>query len=433
MQPKNLRRWFSALFALLNPQGTGWYVSSYVFSFVLNVLFTWAAAASLGAKEFGGFTLFSTVTQFGVTIVNAGFYTSAMTKAGSHSSPTRVKALIQSRLTTSLMLFNILAASIAIPLFIIQPTARVYIAVGMLYILLTALQPLWMCQVRGEHGLFNALQVIQRACFTIPAFIALKAGSSLPWICLIYAISPIPAVLWCLTTNSQMRKILLPRYWLRRRAWKAIGATLKSESKFLFVDLIATLTASLPALIIAKTSGLSQLGGYSLAERYKSYVITVFSPINSSQYQRLCRYYLQGLYTQASILLSRYQLMVWLVAFSIAGIGAAIIPSQLSHYAGGEYADAKQAFVIFSLFIPFLTVSAGFNLLYFSTQRLTQPQQLSSVSKVVLFGLIYWAMIHGNWNAITAAATATVSSELLATLLAFLSSQHRSQLQLRLW
>jgi O-antigen/teichoic acid export membrane protein len=209
-------------------------------------------------------------------------------------------------------------------------------------------------------------------------------------------------------------------------------ATLHSESKFLFVDLLATLTASIPTLIIAKTSTLTQLGGYSLAERFKSYVITVFSPMNSSQYQRLCRYYLQGLYDKASILLSRYQLAVWLLALSIASLASTMIPSQLNTFGAGQYDDANQAFVIFLLFIPFLTVSAGFNLLYFSSQRLTMPQQLSAVSKGVLFALIYWP-VHGPLGSITAAATAAVASELLATLLAFLSSRHRSRLSLRLW
>jgi hypothetical protein len=123
-------------------------------------------------------------------------------------------------------------------------------------------------------------------------------------------------------------------------------ATLHSESKFLFVDLLATLTASIPTLIIAKTSTLTQLGGYSLAERFKSYVITVFSPMNSSQYQRLCRYYLQGLYDKASILLSRYQLAVWLLALSIASLASTMIPSQLNTFGAGQYDDANQAFVI---------------------------------------------------------------------------------------
>jgi O-antigen/teichoic acid export membrane protein len=280
--------------------------------------------------------------------------------------------------------------------------------------------------------MFNILQIAQRACFALPALIALNAGLNMPWICLIFAVSPLPTTLWFLKENQSLRKILRPEHWTSGRAWQATMATLHSESKFLFVDLLATLTASIPTLIIAKTSTLTQLGGYSLAERFKSYVITVFSPMNSSQYQRLCRYYLQGLYDKASILLSRYQLAVWLLALSIASLASTMIPSQLNTFGAGQYDDANQAFVIFLLFIPFLTVSAGFNLLYFSSQRLTMPQQLSAVSKGVLFALIYWP-VHGPLGSITAAATAAVASELLATLLAFLSSRHRSRLSLRLW
>lgn len=432
MPLSDLRRWLRVLGRLLNPQGTGWYVISYALSFAMNVVFTWVAASSLGAKEFGGFTLFCTITQFGVTIVNAGFYTSSATKANSHSSSTRIKVIAKTRLTTSLMLFKLMTICIAIPACLMRPSLSSYVAVGMIYILLTALQPLWLCQVKGEHGMFNILQIAQRACFALPALIALNAGLSLPWICLIFAVSPLPTTLWFLKENQSLRKILRPEHWTSGRAWQATMATLHSESRFLFVDLLATLTASIPTLIIAKTSTLTQLGGYSLAERFKSYVITVFSPMNSSQYQRLCRYYLQGLYDKASILLSRYQLAVWLLALSIASLASTMIPSQLNTFGAGQYDDANQAFVIFLLFIPFLTVSAGFNLLYFSSQRLTMPQQLSAVSKGVLFALIYWP-VHGPLGSITAAATAAVASELLATLLAFLSSRHRSRLSLRLW
>ena len=427
-----MKRWLQVLSTLLNPKGTGWYVISYGLSFAMNVLFTVIAASSLGAGEFGGFTLFGTLTQFGVTITNSGFYTSTLTKANSHSSSIRVAALAKTRLTTSLMLFKLLLLTTAAPICLLQPSLSFYVGIGLVYILLNSLQPLWLCQLQGKHGLFNLLQLVQRACFVLAALIGLKLSLSLPWICLIFSLSPLPATLWFLQINQPLRSVLLPRQWLRRRTWKATVATLHSESKFLLVDLLATLAASLPTLIIAKTSSLNQLGAYSLAERFKNYVITVFSPLNSSQYHRLCRYYLLGLYGQASILLSRYQLVVWLLALSLASLGATVISSHLSAFGGGQYDDAHQAFMIFTLFIPFLTISAGFNLLYFSTQRLTTPQQLSSATKIILFALIYWP-IHGPVGSITAAAAAAVASELLATLLAFLSSQHRSRLNLRLW
>jgi PST family polysaccharide transporter len=432
MAHRDIRRLARTLVGVVNPKGTQWYVISFVLAFAMNVLFTLTAASSLGAKGFGGFTLFATMTQLGVTIVNAGFYTSTMTKANIHSSPSRVKTLVKTRLATSMMLIKILAICAAAPLCLIKPSLSLYVSTGMLYILLTGIQPLWLYQVNGRHDIFNSLQVTQRVFFAIPAVFALHLGLTLPWVCLIFALSPLPTTLWFFVDNQPLRKLLHPQHWLSRRAWKATAATLHSESKFLLVDLLATMASFMPTLIIAKTSSLSQLGGYSLAERFKSYVVTVFSPLINSQYQRLCKYCLQGSYDQASILLSRFQLVVGVLALSISVLASTNLGNNLSIFASGQYQDTKQAFYIFTVFVPLLTVSAGFNLLYFSSQRLTKPQQLSSVSKVMLFALIYWQS-HGPLGSITAAAIAAVASELLATLLAFLSSRHKSNLKLRLW
>ena len=70
-----LKRIWRAIHVVVRPDGTGWYVSSYALSFALNILFTVTGASSLGAREFGAFTLFTTLTQLGVSIINAGFYT----------------------------------------------------------------------------------------------------------------------------------------------------------------------------------------------------------------------------------------------------------------------------------------------------------------------------------------------------------------------
>jgi O-antigen/teichoic acid export membrane protein len=427
-----MRRYIGVIIELLNPKGTGWYLSSYILSFGMNVLFTFVAASSLKAGGFGAFTIFTILTQIGVTIVNGGFYASTLTKANSDSSSIRIGALAKTRLTASMALYCLIALFAAAPICVIRPSLCPYVSMGMLYILLNALQPLWLYLLRGEHGLFNALQVGQRAVFTLPALIGMKLGLSLPWICLIFSISPLPTTIWFIQNNLAIKKVLKPRYWRRRRTLGTALATLRSESKFLFVDLIATLTASLPALIVTKTSGLSEVGGYSLAERFKSYMITLFSPLNSSQYHRLCSFYSKGLYVDASILLSRYQAVVWLITLGVSGVAIKVVKSGIITFAGGQYENARQAFLIFAMFMPFLAVNSGFNLLYFSTQRMTTPQQISNFCKILIFLIIYWP-IHVRVGAITSAAVATVASELLATLLARQSSCKRSRLTLRFW
>ena len=76
MSSSAIQRRIGVVIDLINPHGTQWYVISFGIGFGLNIIFTLVAASSLGAGGFGGFTLFTTVIQFAVTIVNAGFYLS---------------------------------------------------------------------------------------------------------------------------------------------------------------------------------------------------------------------------------------------------------------------------------------------------------------------------------------------------------------------
>ena len=432
MSSSAIQRRIGVVIDLINPHGTQWYVISFGIGFGLNIIFTLVAASSLGAGGFGGFTLFTTVIQFAVTIVNAGFYTSTLTKANSHSSRPRVDALTRTRLTTSLALCSALGIVLAIPICLVRPTITNYIASGMIYVLLIALQPLWIYQLSGEHRIFNVLQICQRACFAVPAVIAMRLNLDLPWVCIIFAISPLPSAIYIITKNSQLYNAIRPERIMKYRTLKTIVATLRSESRFLLVDLLATMATCLPTLIIAKTSNMHELGGYSLTDRLRSYVITIFSPLNSSQYHRLCRYYLQGMYVRASILLSRYQVVTFLFSVIVACFANTILQSKLSGFGSGQYDNTQQAFEILAIFIPFLVVSSGVNLLYFSTQRLALAQQISSILKVVLFALVYLPS-HSYIGTITAATTGTVASELMATIIVILSSRRYSKLSLRLW
>ena len=427
-----LKRTWQALHLVVRPDGTGWYVSSYALSFGLNVLFTVIGASGLGARAFGTFTLFTTLAQLGVSIVNAGFYTSGLTKAGVHSSTLRSHALLGSRLTTSLTLFHGLCVMVAAPLIAVRPDLTIYCLMAAVYIWLTASQPLWFCQIRGQHAYFNNLQILQRVLFVLPALLILRAGLSLPWVCLAWACSPLASALWFYSRNPALLRFLGARTVFSRHALRVTWATLSSEGKFLLVDLLATITASIPTLLIARTSSLADLGAYSLADRFRTYAITVFSPLNSAQYTRLCLLNLQGLTTKASILLSRYLLVVMLISSGLGAIAAAIIPSHLQQFGEGQYVAAQNAFTLFTIFVPILTVAAGFNLLYFSSQRITSAQYLSCLLRVLLFFMAY-GLTHQVLGSITAAAISSIISEILTTLIIYATSLERSRLKLRLW
>ena len=411
--------------------GATWYVISFALSFGLNIIFTFIAAGHLGVRAFGVFTLLTSMTQIGVSIVNAGFYTSALTKVGPHSAGHRVTALLGTRISTSITLAQMLIVLLAIPLALAKHELGLYIMTGSAYIWLSSIQPLWVYQVKGEHRIFNQTLILQRMSYVLPGIAAMLCGKDLRWICMIWGASPITSAIVFYKGNPQAIKYLYNCVLLKNRAMRTALITVSHEGKFLMADLLATVAATIPSIIIARSSSLADVGIYSFVDKLKGYATAIFAPFNSAQYAKLCSLCSQKLYREASKVVTRY----WLVIGSLASIGAvgglSTALSLVQNFGDGDYAPGKIAISLFWLSMPLLAICSGFNLLYFSSQRITRFQNIGIGIKIVIFALCYYVM-SPKLGAVTAAAAAYIASELGAILGCYWISLPISKLRLEL-
>lgn len=426
-----MRKYIVATKEVFGTNGASWYVISFALSFGLNIIFTFIAAGHLGVRAFGIFTLLTSMTQIGVSIVNAGFYTSALTKAGPHSAGHRVTALLGTRISTSVTIAQMLIVLVAIPLALAKHGLELYIITGSVYIWLSSIQPLWLYQVKGEHRMFNQTQILQRVSYVLPGIAAMLCGKDLTWICIIWGASPITSALVFYQGNPQAKRYLYDCIRLKTRAMRSALITISHEGRFLIADLLATVAVTIPSILIARSSSLADVGIYSFVDKLKGYGTAIYAPFNNSQYTRLCSLCSQGLYREASKLITRY----WLAIGSLASIGAvgglSTVLYMVQAFGNGEYAPGKLAMSMFWLSMPLLAICSGFNLLYFSSQRITRFQNIGIGFKIVIFALCYYVLTQ-IIGAVTSAAAAYIASELGAILGCYWMSLPTSKLRLRL-
>lgn len=426
-----MRKYIVATKEVIATNGASWYVISFALSFGLNIVFTFIAAGQLGVRAFGVFTLLTSITQIGVSIVNAGFYTSALTKAGPHSAGHRVTALLGTRISTSVTLAQLLIVLLAIPLALAKHELQLYIITGSTYIWLSSIQPLWVYQVKGEHRIFNETLILQRLSYVLPGIAAMLCGKDLRWVCIIWGASPITSAIVFYKANPQAKKYLYNCVLLKTRGMRTALITVSHEGRFLIADLLATVAATLPNIIIARSSSVADVGIYSFVDKLKGYATATFAPFNSAQYARMCSLCSQKLYREASKVVTRY----WLVIGSLGSIGAVgglnTTLSLVQDIGDGEYAPGKIAISIFWLSLPLLAICSGFNLLYFSSQRITRFQNIGIGLKIVIFALCYY-VISPMMGAVTSAAAAYIASELGAILLCYRMSLPTSKLRITL-
>jgi len=414
----------------LLPEGTLRLCLSFGSSFVVSLWLTSLIAATTGPIGFGNFTTFSIACQLLLGIQNFGFYSSTILVFDKAATWRRKHALFKSRYFASIHLFLALAIILLSLGFFCHTDKLYYFFLVITFLFINAIQPMWVFILERRYTAFAILTFLQRfgqLCLTL---LMLKFSSSDSIACLALALSP--------AFSLVAFHLLAKRYntldccnIISRRSFENTLRLIKSEYAFAANDLTSQLTFYTGNLLLAGFAGSSiELGYYTLADRIRSYMLTLFSPFISSKYNSISMMLGSG-----QIKEGQKSLNIFITAAFSAGTIMSVILFLKSDYiiasvAGPRFLSASTLLKVSALYLPFSIVNIIMHQCYYTAQRLSHALVLGSVVKLVLSSILFLSLIKLSIGLSLSALCASLSSEIISSIILFKSTFKFSKLRL---